>query len=165
MSLKSSLLPLRFLLLISWSSHSDLCEAVWSSLTLQSDCLHCGFRVDMDLLFSRCYVLHEQHISIRNIDRCCFLTVEEQTFLLLSLKLVRAALTATGTQHRHAVCAARNAQQACSHRYLGTYFIYMNTFWYTPLHAGCFSECGLDFKNIPLSCMLQMIFRDFTAFM
>lgn len=81
---------------MSWSSHSDLCEAVWSSLTLQSDCLHCGFHVDMDILFSRCYVLHEQHISIRNIDGCYFLTVEEQAFLLLNLKLVRFALTATG---------------------------------------------------------------------
>lgn len=31
-------------------------------------------------------------------------------------------------KHSHAVCAARNAQQACSHSYLGTYFISMQTF-------------------------------------
>lgn len=37
LSLKSSLLPLHFLLLISWSSHSDLCEAV-CTLTMHSGC-------------------------------------------------------------------------------------------------------------------------------
>lgn len=161
--MKSSLLPLCFLLLISWSSHSDLCEAVWSTLTLQSSWLQYGFHVDRDILFFRFLdaslieFLNEQHISIRNIDGCYFLTAEEQTFLMLKLKLVRFALTTTSTQHSHAVCAARNAQQACSHSYLGTYYISMQTFWHTPPHAGCFSECGLDFLKISQSCIPQLI--------
>lgn len=67
---------------------------------------------------------NEQHISIRNIDGCYFLAVKEQTFLMLKLKLVRFALTAN-TQYSHAVCAARNAQQARSHNCLGTHFISM----------------------------------------
>lgn len=87
---------------------------------------------------------NEQHISVRNIDGCYFLAVKEQTFLMLKLKLVRFALTAS-TQYSHAVCAARNAQQACSHNCLGTHFISMHTFWYTPPHAGFVLECGLDF--------------------
>lgn len=110
--------------------------------------------------------LNEQRISIRNIDGCYFLPVKEQTFLMLKLKPVRFALTTTSTEHSRAVCAARNAQQACSQLFRDIFYFHADVLVYTSPRRLFFRAWIrlFNYFSVLHAPTDQLTFRDFTVF-